>query len=105
MRQTCDRGGGRAVHPGWAALRPLGPPARRAPAGMGSYRVEHRTEAGVAVLHEAALCFPGHHALAPYAAQLVLAGRAGGELVLVDPATDTIVAHRPVRPPGRAGAA
>ncbi len=72
------------------------------PAGrLGCWRVEHRTREGAAVLDERGLCFAHHRSLDPYVAQLALAGRTTGELVLVDPATGAVVARRRVAPPRR----
>ncbi len=73
--------------------------ARAAGGGRGMdsdrvYRVEHRTGGRVSTLGRLDGC-PRHHAtLVPYASQLRLAGRADGELVLVEDATDHVVARR-----------
>ena len=58
------------------------------------YRVEHRTGGRVSTLGRLDGC-PRHHAtLVPYASQLRLAGRADGELVLVEDATGHVAARR-----------
>ena len=99
------------VHPGWgaprAAPRPAGPasaprvaPSRLAaprPAARG-FRVEHRDEGAAVVLGHLPAGVPQHHAtLAPYASHLRLAGRASGEVALVDEATGAVVARRHLR--------
>ena len=61
----------------------------------GSFRVEHRLEGQApAVLARIEGCFPHHAELAPYDAHLRLIGHTRGVVVLVDEATDEVVARR-----------
>ena len=61
-------------------------------------RVEHRGPWGTTVLGRLDGCAPHHATLAPFAGRLLLEGRAGGELVLVDEASGAVLARRRVAP-------
>ena len=71
---------------------------------VGPCRVEHRTAAGVTVLHAGGVHYAQHATLEPYLAILLLGGAADGELLLVDEATGAVVARRRVAPLHRRGA-
>ena len=78
----------------WRHHRKRPPPTpTRAPAAPRTYRVEHRTREGTAVLGQLSGAFPHHATLTPFVARLQ-AERAGGQLVLVDEATGAVVARR-----------
>jgi hypothetical protein len=84
------------VHDGWMRTgdgpitRPNGLRHRR-------FRVEHVDRDERRVLGCVEGVFPHHTALAPYVARLLLDG-AGGEVVLVDEATEVVAARRILRP-------
>ena len=63
----------------------------RPPAG---YRVEHRTAAGATVLAEDIECLPHHSSLVAWTSRLTLARIVEGQVVLIDPATERVVARR-----------
>ena len=80
-------------------------PAGRDGERLGRFRVEHRTREGTELLAAEVRCFPHHTELALFAAQLRLAGRALGELALVDAATGAVAARLSVARGARRGAA
>ena len=83
------------------AAQPSGEGRRRA-RDVGPCRVEHRVaDAAPVVLARLDRCFAHHAELAPYDAHLRLNGHALGELVLVDEATDEVIARRRLERPAR----
>lgn len=61
------------------------------------WRVEHRCGAETAVLGYLDYAFAHHAELTPFVGHLRLAGRELGEVVLVDEATEVVVARRRLR--------
>ena len=102
------------AHPGWTAAGSGTRPAvgRRAWAVRGTrrraaadaakadaLRVEHRYEGTVEEIGRLPAGTPRHHAtLAPFASHLHLAGRASGEVALVEADTGAVLARRRLQP-------
>jgi hypothetical protein len=65
------------------------------------YRVEHHAGDQVRALDRIPDVYAHHSTLTPFRSRLLLAGIREGELVLIDEATERIVASCPVRPQRR----